>query len=176
MSVEPPASGVRRILGIDPGTRVVGYGVLDLLGPARFEYVECGIFKANLANEVPLRIHELCKTLAELLDEMHPTDVALEAAFHGVNAASALKLAESRGAFREICMQRGLVPQEYPPAKVKRAIGGHGRSAKVAVADRVTMLFTLQTVPSADAADALAVALCHAQHLVGPAAMGRFSR
>lgn len=172
----PPAPGVRRILGIDPGTRVVGYGVVDLLGPARFEYVECGTLETRAREDVGARIHELCGHVAELLDELSPTDVAIEGAFHGLNAASALKLAESRGAYRELCMQRGLAPAEYPPAKVKRAVGGHGAAGKASMVQRVTMLFALEQPPKADAADALAIALCHAQHLMGPAAMGRFSR
>jgi len=166
----------RRVLGIDPGTRLVGYGVLDIEGPGRFAYVECGVLSADAKADVPARIHELGQHLAELLDELSPTDIALESAFHGQNASSALKLAESRGAYREICMQRGLKTHEYPPARVKRAVSGHGRADKAAMADRIALVFGLGRAPAADAADALAIALCHAQQLTGPATVGRFRR
>ncbi len=174
MSAEIP--GRRRVLGIDPGTRVVGYGVLDIAGPGRFAYVECGVLSVPAADGVPRRIHRLGAQLVELLEELRPTDVAIEAAFHGQNASSALKLAESRGAYREICMQRGLEPHEYPPARVKRAVRGDGRADKAAIAERVAMLFGLSRPPKSDAADALAIALCHAQQLTGPATVGRFRR
>ncbi len=154
---------------MDPGTRVVGYGVLELRpAPTVFRYVECGVLKANEADDIGARIHELVAGLREVIEEFSPFEVALEAAFHGPNASSALKLAEARGAFRELCVARSLLVAEYAPARVKRAVVGTGRATKHDVQMRVGLLCELDVLPRSDAADALAVAICHAQSRVHP--------
>jgi crossover junction endodeoxyribonuclease RuvC len=151
-----------RVLGVDPGTRVVGYGIVDLLGPARFEYVECGVLKAG-GDDLDARVAELAAGLEEVIGEFEPTRLAIECAFHGINASSALKLAEARGAFKLVGRGAGLQIFEYEPAKVKRALVGSGKATKADIQRRVSVLCRLQRAPVSDAADALAIAICHVQ-------------
>ncbi|TPV94277.1 MAG: crossover junction endodeoxyribonuclease RuvC [Myxococcales bacterium FL481] len=159
----PTSSSAPRILGVDPGTRVVGYGLLEVRpAPHGFAYIECGVLRADAQADLMLRVHQLVVSLGEALDEFAPTEVAMETAFHGLNASSALKLAEARGALRQSCVGRGVAVFEYPPARVKRTVVGHGRATKHDVQARVGVLCALQSPPSSDAADALAVAICHA--------------
>lgn len=150
-----------RILGVDPGTRVVGYGLVDRVG-ARVTYVECGVLRLDDSEPMPRRLLTLATGLADILREHRPHVVALEAAFHGVNASSALKLGLARGAVMVVAAQHDLGVAEYPPATVKRAVVGHGRATKADVQARVRLLCRLAREPTSDAADALAIALCHA--------------
>ncbi len=152
--------GPVRVLGVDPGTRVVGYGLIDLAGPV-IRYVECGVLKLPTDEAMPLRLHRLSVGLSEVVTEFSPTVMAIEAAFHGVNAMSALKLGQARGAIMAMAVGRGLEVHEYPPATVKKAVAGHGRATKAEMQARVRLLCHLQREPSSDAADALAIALCY---------------
>lgn len=140
----------------------MGYGVVDWRGPGRFVYVECGCLKVDGRRALNWRLGELSAALDELIGELKPSELAIESAFHGKNAASALKLAEARGAFKVLAMRHGLDVSEYAPARIKRAVVGKGRATKVEVQARVTLLCGLNRRPASDAADALAVALCHA--------------
>ncbi len=149
-----------RVLGVDPGTRAVGYGLVDVRGSADFSYVECGVIKAG-HSDMALRLHEITRTLEEIIQEFNPTVMALEAAYHGRNASSALKLGQSRGAIMVVGARRGLEVCEYPPARVKRAVAGNGQATKEQIQTRVTLLCELRRAPESDAADALAIALCH---------------
>lgn len=156
-----------RILGIDPGTRTVGYGLLDP-GPRRqgglaFRYVECGVIEAPRQADLAARLQVVADTLEEIIEEFSPGAVALEKAFTGRNAASALKLGQARGAIMLVATRRRLPVFEYAPAKIKRVVVGHGRATKLQVQHRMQVLFQLRRVPLADAADALAIALCHGQ-------------
>ena len=151
-----------RILGVDPGTRVVGYGLVDRRG-AGFEYVECGVIRLAETDVMPRRLLELARALGEIIREHAPQVVALELAFHGVNASSALKLGQARGAVMLVSAQHDLPVAEYAPALVKRAVVGHGRATKADVQRRIQLLCRLARKPASDAADALALALCHAQ-------------
>ena len=153
----------QRILGIDPGTLCVGYGVIerhDERGGA-FRYVECGVLRPPRSLEVPERIAEIASGLTEIIAELNPQAVALEKAYHGKNAASALKLGQARGAIMLLTAQHGLPTFEYAPSTIKQQVVGHGRATKAQVQARVQMLFALRRTPTTDAADALAIALCH---------------
>lgn len=141
---------------------MVGYGVLEWRGPGRFTYVECGCLKVDGRRALNWRLGQLSSALGEVIDELAPAELAIESAFHGKNAASALKLAEARGAFKVLALQRGLAVSEYAPSRIKRAVVGKGRATKAEVQARVTLLCGLSKRPESDAADALAVALCHA--------------
>lgn len=167
-------SGPVRILGVDPGTRVVGYGILDHQAGARPRYVECGLIRLDEADPMPVRLCNLARSIAELIAEFAPKVLSLEAAFHGKNASSALKLGQARGAVMVVAAERGLHVAEYPPALVKRAVVGHGRATKEDVKARVQLLFGLARAPAADAADALAIALCHSLYPEAPSS--RLSR
>ncbi|PRQ05867.1 Crossover junction endodeoxyribonuclease RuvC [Enhygromyxa salina] len=161
VDAQPAVSG--RVLGVDPGTRVVGYAILDVPNPGRFDYVECGVLAVPARDELSARLLELATSLREIIEEFRPAGLAIERAFHGINAASALKLAEARGALKLVALEHGLAVSEYAPAMIKRAVVGRGRATKVEVQARVRLLCRLGTTPKADAADALAIAICHVQ-------------
>ena len=163
--IAPAAKPSRRVrvLGVDPGTRVVGYALLDVPAPGRFEYVECGVLRVRARDELGERLVEIAAGLRELIGEFEPGVFAIERAYHGLNAASALTLAEARGALKLIALEHGLAVSEYAPAMGKRAVVGRGRATKAEVQARVRLLCRLGSVPEADAADALAIAICHVQ-------------
>lgn len=156
------SDGVKRILGVDPGTKVVGYCVMDSAGPGHFSYVECGVLRSN-EGSAQARIIEIATELEALIVETRPAHLAIESAFHGLNAYSALALGESRGAYKLIAAQQGLEIFEYAPTKVKRAVTGQGQASKEQIQRRVAALCGLSSTPRHDAADAVAIAICHAQ-------------
>ncbi len=154
-----------RILGIDPGTRKVGYAIIDAGSTRRgasLQYIECGVLAAPGKVDVATRMLAIAEDLAAVIDEFAPVQLAIERAFGGKNVHSALTLGQARGALMLLASQRGLAPFEYAPALVKRVVAGHGAATKEAIAERVRLLFELRTAPPADAADALAIACCHA--------------
>ncbi len=153
-----------RILGVDPGTRAAGYGIIECRdggGRAPFEYLECGVLRPNADESVQDRIAIIAGHLQELIAEFRPSVLALEKAFHGKNAASALKLGQARGAIMLLASQLELPTYEYAPAQIKQSVVGNGRASKEQIQNRVRLLFRLKRVPASDAADALAIALCH---------------
>ncbi|MFV8755408.1 crossover junction endodeoxyribonuclease RuvC [Nannocystaceae bacterium ST9] len=152
-----------RVIGIDPGTRMAGYAIVDVPAPGRFEYVECGVLDLRHDGDLDARLIELGKGFTELLGEFEPGALAIERAFHGLNAQSALKLAEARGALKLLALQAELIVHEYAPAMIKRAVVGRGRATKAEVQQRVRLLCKLTSNPQPDAADALAIAICHVQ-------------
>lgn len=163
-----------RILGIDPGTRKVGYGVLEVAERVRgervpFRYVECGVIEVPGHEDLCERIFIVAQTLSEVIEEFAPNVMAIEKAFYGRNAASALKLGQARGALMLMARLRSVRVFEYAPAQIKQAVTGHGRATKAEIQHRVGALCRLQCLPAADAADALAIALCHGfQHEARP--------
>jgi crossover junction endodeoxyribonuclease RuvC len=158
-----------RILGIDPGTRYFGYGVIERVGPGRVRYIECGVLEPRRSGELAARLAEIAGGLREVMDELNPTVVAVEGVFHGVNARSALQLGHSRGVALATAGSFALPVHEYSPATVKRAVAGNGAATKEQVSSMVRMLCGLSRAPKLDATDALAVAICHAfrGHLIG---------
>ena len=150
-----------RILGIDPGSRFTGYGIIDVNGD-RAAAVHHGVIKTG-AGEFPERLGIIFRGVRDLVIEYQPTEVAVENVFVSKNASSALKLGQARGAAicAAICEERKI--SEYSPRSVKQAIVGRGGADKVQVQHMVCVLLRLPETPQEDAADALAVALCH-QH------------
>lgn len=155
-----------RVLGIDPGTRVVGYGLIDVYPRMRIQHLECGELNVKREPELQTRLHRLAEEVVEIIAEFRPHQMAIEHAFHGVNANSALKLAEARGALKLVALQNKLVVSEYSPATIKKSVTGNGRATKAEVQARIRLICQLNRLPSPDAADALAVALCHAQTIL----------
>lgn len=154
-----------RILGIDPGSRVCGYGVVDVVddrGDA-LVYVECGVLTAPEERPMEARLGELARALREVLDELAPACVAVEDVFSHQNPRSALALAQARGMALAVVGLRGLTVASYAPALVKRTVAGSGRADKEQVARMVQGLIGLRSLPRADATDALAVAITHAR-------------
>jgi crossover junction endodeoxyribonuclease RuvC len=154
-----------RILGIDPGSRFLGYGMVERAGAGRVRYVECGVIEPRRTAALHLRLAEIAAGMREVLDELRPEAVAVEGVFHGVNARSALHLGHSRGVVLALCGERALPVHEYAPATVKRTVAGNGAAGKPQVASMVCALCQLRKAPRLDASDALAVAICHAFRL-----------
>src|SRR5690606_37315243 len=152
------ARALTRILGVDPGTRTLGYGLVERAmgrsGPS-FSYVECGLVRPPAAAAMIERLKVIGDTLGEILAELRPDEVALETAFYGRNASSALKLGQARGAIMLLVAQAGLPLSEYAPSQVKQVVVGHGRATKEDVQQRVRLLLRMKRAPATDAADAL---------------------
>jgi crossover junction endodeoxyribonuclease RuvC len=150
-----------RILGIDPGSRFTGFGIIEVAG-GRTTPVHQGVIKAG-TGEFPERLGIIFSGVSELIDEFQPDEVAIETVFVSKNASSALKLGQARGAAMCAAISKDLPVAEYSPRSVKQAIVGRGGADKVQVQHMVTVLLELKEKLAEDAADALAVALCH-QH------------
>ena len=149
-----------RILGLDPGSRVCGYGVIDFVS-GELRYVECGILTAREDRPVEERLGEIALGLREVVGELAPTCVAIEDVFTHQNPRSALALAQARGMALAVVGLAGLTVASYAPASVKKAVSGSGRADKDQIARMVQALIGLRSLPRADATDALAVAITH---------------
>ena len=157
-----------RILGVDPGSRVLGYAVVEAGEPRAggllpLRYVECGVLEASERAPLEERMGEIAVGLREVIDELRPDVMAAEDVFFAVNARSALALGQARGAALAIAGMARLRVFAYSPAVVKQAVTGRGRAPKLQVAEMVRALLGLKRLPRSDAADALAVAVAHAQ-------------
>ncbi|MHB8535096.1 MAG: crossover junction endodeoxyribonuclease RuvC [Sulfuricaulis sp.] len=161
-----------RILGIDPGSRITGFGVIQVLRNGRIEYVASGCVRVP-----PGSIADKLKTVhdgvAEIIETYQPTVLAIEKVFMARNADSALKLGQARGAAILAGAHRALEVAEYSALQIKRAAVGKGHAGKQQVQHMVKALLGLSAAPPADAADALACAICHAHHAVGLRALPR---
>lgn len=151
-----------RILGIDPGSRICGYGLISLAGD-RLGYVECGVLTAPEDWPMEARLGEIARSLGEVIEELRPTEVAMEDVFSRINARSALALAQARGMALAVLGLASLAVASYPAPVVKKTVVGRGRAEKDQVAQMVRTLLGLASAPRADAADALAVAITHAR-------------
>lgn len=149
-----------RILGLDPGSRVCGYGVVDDVG-GELRYVECGVLTAPDGRPMEQRLGEIARGLREVIGELAPAVVAMEDVFSHQNVRSALALAQARGMALAVAGLAGLAVTSYPPASVKKALSGSGRADKGQLARMVQALIGLRSLPRADATDALAVAITH---------------
>ena len=153
-----------RILGLDPGSRVCGYGVIDMRGAA-LAYVECGLLTAPEDRAMEERLGELARGLREVIAELSPEIVAVEDVFSHQNPRSAIALAQARGMALAVIGLCGLSVVSYAPALVKKAVSGSGRADKTQIARMVQALIGLHSLPRADATDALAVAITHGRRL-----------
>jgi crossover junction endodeoxyribonuclease RuvC len=150
-----------RIMGIDPGTRVAGYGVVDLIGN-RMAPVAHGVIRADMTHGYAVRLRSIHDGLAQIIAQHRPDQVAIEEAFYGKNAASALRMGEGRGAAILAVALQDRPLFQYTPAEVKKAVVGNGRAHKEQIQEMVRLLLGLSELPEPeDAADALAVAICH---------------
>jgi len=150
-----------RVFGIDPGSERTGYGCLETDGQ-RHHLVACGAIVVPARAAFPERLRLIHEGLSAVLREYQPELVAIESVFHAVNVRSALKLGHARGVAMLAAVEAGLTVAEYTPAEIKRAVVGYGRAEKQQVAEMVRLLLHLDEAPTPhDAADALAVAICH---------------
>lgn len=147
------------ILGIDPGSRITGYGVIKQIG-SKFEYVASGCIRVQ-GDELAPRLQQVFDGVSEIINQFSPTLFAIEQVFVAKNADSALKLGQARGAAIVAATNRQLPVAEYSARQIKQAVVGKGSADKTQVQHMITYLLKLTAAPQADAADALAVALCH---------------
>mgnify|MGYP001333291818 CR=1 FL=1 len=159
-------SGIRgnmRLLGIDPGLRNTGWGVIEIDGNW-LSYVSDGVIKSSPKKSLADRLVQLYDGLNGIIQEHQPAEVAVEETFVNVNAASTLKLGQARGIALLAPARAGLLVAEYPPNLVKKSVVGSGHAAKEQVQMMVKTLLPGCQVETADSADALAIAICHAHH------------
>lgn len=156
---------MQRILGIDPGSRITGYGIVDA-GRGKVSFVSCGVIKTTSRFPLANRLNEIFEGINEVIQLHDPEVAAVEEVFMSTNANSALKLGQARGAAVVAVMQNGLGVHDYSAKKVKQAVVGYGQAGKGQVQHMIRVLLGLSAEPSTDAADALAVAICHANHMV----------
>ena len=161
LAVTLPAAVACRVLGLDPGSRCTGYGIIDC-GAGGERHVASGRIAVG-GGELAPRLRQIFDAVVALVETHRPDEVAIERVFVHVNPDSALKLGQARGAALCAALARGAPAHEYAPRAIKMAVTGYGAAEKTQVAQMVTTLLALETRPAADAADALAVALCHAQ-------------
>lgn len=149
-----------RVLGLDPGSRRTGFGVVERSGN-RFRCVEHGCVIAPAGAPLPQRLHHMAHAAGAVMERVAPDAVVVEEAFFRENVRSALVLGHVRGALLVAAVQRGLAVFEYSPREIKLSVAGNGGAAKEQVGFMVRRLLALEELPGTDAADALAGAICH---------------
>jgi crossover junction endodeoxyribonuclease RuvC len=169
------ASTPIRILGIDPGLRSTGFGVIDKAGN-KLAYVASGCIRTDAAGSLPARIKTILDGLVEIIATYSPQQAAVEIVFVNVNPQSTLLLGQARGAAIAALVTASLPVAEYTALQVKQAVVGHGKAAKEQVQAMVARLLALPGNPSADAADALACAIAHAHGGQGMGALATAGR
>ena len=165
------------ILGIDPGSVKTGFGVIETRGN-RHQYVDSGVIRLPRA-DLAERLQVIFSSISQIIEEHTPQEMAIEQVFMSKSAGSALKLGQARGAAIVASTNHGLPVYEYEARKVKQSVVGNGAADKQQVQEMIKYLLKLSASPQEDAADALAVALCHAntqQHLISVARARAFRR
>ena len=158
----------KKILGIDPGTNILGYGVIcvDTKGP---HYVDMGVFDLRKIKDPFEKLANIFAGVSELLEIHNPDELAVESPFYGKNAQVVLKLGRAQGAALTVAVMKGIPVAEYAPRKAKIAICGNGAASKEQVAMMIQKTLNVQLDPKyLDATDALAIALCHHYQLSNP--------
>lgn len=153
-----------RIIGIDPGSRITGYGIIVCRG-SEIGFVTCGTIRMAKEPDFSRRLFMIFDGLSRVMDEHRPAAAAVEDLFVAHNPRSALKLGQARGAAVVAACRQQIPVFDYTPRKVKQTVAGYGQAEKSQVQEMVRVLLELSALPSSDAADALAVALCHAHHM-----------
>ena len=152
-----------RIIGIDPGSRCTGYGVIDSDG-LRHEYVTSGFVKIT-GDELPERLGMIFNEISLIIEKWQPQTMGIEQVFMNKNADSALKLGQARGAAICAATNAELEVGEYTPRAIKKAVVGNGSADKEQIQKMMKLLLKLGFEPQSDEADGLAIALCHANHM-----------
>lgn len=147
-------------MGIDPGSRITGYGIIDIDGP-RHCYIASGCIQTGTDRPLPERLKTIFEAVTTVVQTYQPQEVAVEQVFMHRNPDSALKLGQARGAALCAVVMAGLAVNEYAPRAIKQAVVGNGAADKLQVQQMIKLLLKLAEAPAADAADALAIAICH---------------
>lgn len=152
-----------RILGIDPGVAIVGFGVIDS-DRNQHSMVRCGVITTPAHTSLSSRLHSIYLDMTEIIATFQPDAIAVEELFFNTNITTGISVAQARGVILLACYQSGVPVFEYTPLQVKQAVVGYGRAEKKQVMDMVKRTLRLQEAPKPDdAADAVAIALCHAR-------------
>lgn len=162
------------ILGIDPGSRITGYGVIEQIG-SKCRYIDSGCIRMETTPDIPGRLRTIFQGVSEVIRLYQPSCAAIEQVFMARNPDSALKLGQARGAAITAMVMQNLSVAEYSARQIKLAVVGIGSAQKTQVQHMVSRLLQLEKAPQADAADALAAAICHAHastNLIRMAASG----
>ncbi|MBK5226094.1 MAG: crossover junction endodeoxyribonuclease RuvC [Thermoleophilia bacterium] len=150
------------ILGLDPGTAVTGWGVIEYRGD-KSRLVAHGTIATSAKDPAHERLQQIYLGVLDVIDQYRPEVAAIEELFGGVNIKTALAVGQARGVIVLACAERGVTPSDYTPLRIKQAVVGYGRASKLQVQQMVKVLLALPKVPTPDhAADALGVAICHA--------------
>jgi crossover junction endodeoxyribonuclease RuvC len=153
-----------RVLGIDPGSETLGWGVVEGSG-SKYSLVEFGTVKSKPREAFSKRLMKIYRSVEETVDQYQPDVLSIEEAFYSINVNVAMKLGQVRGVMLLLAEQRGLAIAEYAPRLIKQTVVGYGNAEKQQVGEMVRLLLKLKAVPTPhDAADALAIAICHFHH------------
>lgn len=156
-----PLPSERIILGIDPGTNIMGFGLIEVKG-SKLSLIALDVIKLDYLETQPLKLKNIFEKVLALIDHFHPDEVALEAPFFGKNVQSMLKLGRAQGVAMAAALYRDIPIFEYSPRKVKQSITGRGNASKEQVSAMLGRLFVISEQPKYfDATDAVAVAACH---------------
>ncbi|MEI8201817.1 MAG: crossover junction endodeoxyribonuclease RuvC [Bacteroidota bacterium] len=151
----------RIILGIDPGTLILGYGIIKCSGNA-VQLICMDVLRLNKLTDQPIKLKKIFDTIVNIIDEHHPDELAIEAPFFGKNPQSMLKLGRAQGVAIAAALHRTLPVFEYSPRKIKQSVTGNGNASKEQVAAMLIKLLNLKTEPTSfDATDSVAAAMCH---------------
>lgn len=152
-----------RILGIDPGIATIGFGVIDFSG-REYKLVNCGVITTPAHTMLSARLEQIYDDMTQLLELFKPDAVSIEELFFNTNITTGIAVAHGRGVLLLACRKAGVAIYEYTPLQVKQAVVGYGRAEKKQVMDMVRRICALPSPPKPDdAADAVALALCHAR-------------
>ncbi|MGV6801165.1 MAG: crossover junction endodeoxyribonuclease RuvC [bacterium] len=156
---------VIRILGIDPALRSAGWGVIEAAG-GKLRYIDSGVIKPPPSGTLAMRLHQLYLALDDILRRHHPDCAAVEETFVNSNPRAALTLGQARGICLVVPAKTGIEVSEYPANTIKKSVTGAGHADKQQIQAMIRMLLPKAGSQPADAADALAVAICHAHHML----------
>ncbi|MGD9711644.1 MAG: crossover junction endodeoxyribonuclease RuvC [Thermomicrobiales bacterium] len=155
------------IFGVDPGTARMGFGVIEYDGSSS-QLIEHGVLETSVDTSMPYRLRELYEQLTDLMGTHNPAVVAIEALFFARNVTTAISVGQARGIVLLAAAMRDLAVHEYSPSEIKYSVAGYGKADKPQMQEMVRMILGLAAVPHPDdAADAVAVAICHAHHSSG---------
>ncbi len=156
-----------KILGIDPGTATTGFGVIEKQG-SKLSFIDAGVIATSPEQAMPSRLSEIYAGLNEIIEEFKPDCLAVELLYFASNVTTAITVGQARGVVLLAAAEHNLAVGEYTPLQVKQAITGYGRATKKQIQEMVKMMLGLSGIPKPDdAADGLAIAITHANQLVG---------
>ena len=154
-----------RIIGIDPGTAITGFGVIEY-ERGRYAFVDAGVITTPTGQDMPRRLVTLYEELGQVLRDTRPDQASVEKLFFSTNVTTGIGVGQARGVILLALAQAGLIPAEYTPMQVKQAVTGYGAAKKPQIQEMVRVLLNLPAIPKPDdAADALAIAMTHAHQV-----------